>query len=76
MNKQLIQLAIHLAKNYILTSFNPNRCGVVFNEDNFILKYYLPLNEIVITDSISMLERSVQLFKVQAMHLLDTISQN
>ena len=51
----MIQLAIHLAKNYILTSFNPNRCGVLFVEGKYLIKYYLPLNEIVITDNISML---------------------
>jgi hypothetical protein len=72
-HKQLIQLAIHLAKNYVLTSFNPSRCGVVFLDDKFVIKYFLPLSEIVITQNRSMLERSVQLFKVQAMHMLDTL---
>jgi len=31
MHKQFIELAIQLAKNYILTSFNPARCGVIIN---------------------------------------------
>jgi hypothetical protein len=44
MHKQFIELAIYLAKNYILTSFNPNRCGVIINEDKTLVKYYLPLN--------------------------------
>ncbi len=73
LHRQVIHLAIHLAKNYILTSFHPARCGVLFLDGHFILKYYLPLHEIVITENISMLERSVQLFKVQATHVLDTL---
>jgi hypothetical protein len=44
LHKQFISLAIYLAKNYILTSFNPNRCGVVLNEGKLLIKYYLPLN--------------------------------
>ena len=40
----MIHLAIHLAKNYILTSFNPGRCGVVFQNGKILVKYYLPLN--------------------------------
>jgi len=73
----LIQLAIHLAKNCLLTSFNPNRCGVILNADNkWQIKYYLPLNEIVITDNMAMLERSVQLFTVQSLHFLDTLNES
>lgn len=73
LHRQLIQLAIHLAKNYILTSFNPARCGGLFVEGKFLIKYFLPLSEIVLTQDIAHLERSVQIFKVQAMHLLDTL---
>jgi hypothetical protein len=73
LHRQVIQLAIHLAKNYILTSFSPGRCGVNFVDGKPYIKYYLPLNEITISQDISALERSVQLFKVQAMHLLDKI---
>ena len=49
LHRQVIHLAIHLAKNYILTSFHPTRCGVAFLDGQLIIKYYLPLNEIVIT---------------------------
>lgn len=66
-------MAIFLAKNFIITSFAPNRCGVVIAESQSTLKYYLPLNEITITDNRSMLERSVQLFNVQSMLYLDTL---
>lgn len=31
MHRQFIELAIHLAKNCIVTTFNPQRCGVVIN---------------------------------------------
>jgi len=55
MHKQFIELAIYLAKNYILTSFSPERCGVIINEGKSIIKYFLPLNEIIITTNISML---------------------
>lgn len=65
-----------MAKNYILTSFNPGRCGVIFNENRSLVKYYLPLNEIIITSEVGMLERSVQLFSVQSMHYLDTLAQS
>lgn len=75
LHKQFIELAIYLAKQYILTSFNPARCGVIINERKTIIKYFLPLNEIIITDNISMLERSVQLFNLQSMHYLDTLNQ-
>jgi len=43
LNRQIIQLVIHLAKNYILTNFRANRCGVVFVDGKFLIKYYLPL---------------------------------
>ena len=74
MHRQFIELAIYLAKNFIITSFAPNRCGVLINESQSTLKYYLPLNEITITDNRSMLERSVQLFNVQSMLYLDTLA--
>ena len=32
LHKQFIELAIYLAKNCILTSFSPERCGVIINE--------------------------------------------
>jgi hypothetical protein len=73
MHRQFIELAIFLAKNCILTTFAPHRCGVLTNDDKNTLKYYLPLNEISITNNRNMLERSVQLFNVQAMHYLDTL---
>ena len=44
LHKQFIELAIYLAKNYILTSFNPIRCGVLLKENQSVVKYYLPLN--------------------------------
>ena len=31
MHRQFIELAIYFAKNSIVTSFNPQRCGVVIN---------------------------------------------
>ena len=74
MHKQFIELAIFLAKNCILTTFSPSRCGVVVNEEKSILKYYLPLNELSITNDRSLLERSVHLFNVQSMHHLDTLA--
>lgn len=74
MHRQFIELAIYLAKNFILTTFSPKRCGVVVNEGTSILKYYLPLNEITLTDNRSSLERSVQLFNVQSMHYLDSLA--
>jgi hypothetical protein len=46
---------------------------VIINEEKSILKYYLPLNEITISDNRNMLERSVQLFNVQSMLYLDTL---
>jgi hypothetical protein len=73
-HKQLIQLAIHLAKHYVLTAFSPARCGVVFLEDKFVVKYFLPPVELAVTRSRSTLERSVQLFKVQAMQMLDHLA--
>jgi hypothetical protein len=76
LHKQFIELAIYLAKQSILTSFNPSRCGMIINERKTLIKYFLPLNEIVITNNISTLERSVQLFNIQSMHYLDTLSQN
>ncbi len=76
LHKQFIQLAIFLAKNYIITSFSPERCGVISSQDKTIIKYYLPLSQIIVTNNISMLERSVQLFNLQSMHFLDTLSQN
>jgi hypothetical protein len=75
LHKQFIELAIHLAKHSILTSFSPNRCGVTVSGERTTVKYFLPLNEIVLTSSISMLERSVQLFNLQSMHYLDTLCQ-
>jgi hypothetical protein len=51
MHRQFIELAIYLAKNCILTTFNPGRCGVVVNEAKSTLKYYLPLPEITVTNS-------------------------
>ena len=76
LHKQFIELAIYLAKQYILTSFNPARCGVIINDKKSLIKYYLPLNDITFTDNISTLERSVQLFNLQSMHYLDTLSRN
>lgn len=73
MHRQFIELAIYLAKNCIVTTFNPERCGVVINENKSTLKYYLPLPDINITDNRTTLERSVQLFNVQSMHYLDTL---
>lgn len=32
MHRQFIELAIYLAKNCILTTFTPSRCGVVLTE--------------------------------------------
>jgi hypothetical protein len=75
LHKQFIELAIHLAKHSILTSFSPGRCGVVVSGERTTIKYFLPLNEIVLTSSINMLERSVQLFNLQSMHYLDTLCQ-
>lgn len=75
-HKQLIQVAIHLAKHYVLTTFSASRCGVVWLEDKFIVKYFLPPAELVVTRSRSTLERSVQLFKVQAMHMLDNLAHH
>ena len=75
-HRQLIKLAIHLAKHSLLTSFNPSRCGIVLNADNnWQLKYYLPLNEIVITSDVVMLKRSVELFTVQSLHFLDSLAR-
>jgi hypothetical protein len=48
---------------------------VVVAGERTTVKYFLPLNEIVLTSSISMLERSVQLFNLQSMHYLDTLCQ-
>ena len=73
MHRQFIELAIYFAKNGIVTTFNPMRCGVVINENISTLKYYLPLPELIITNSRNMLERSVQMFNVQSMHHLDTL---
>ena len=74
-HRQLIKLAIHLAKNCLLTSFNPNRCGIILNADNkWQVKYYLPLNEIVVTNDVAMLKRSVELFTVQSLHFLDSLT--
>jgi hypothetical protein len=39
------------------------------------VKYYLPLNQIVVTSDVVVLERSVQLFTVQALHFLDSLNQ-
>lgn len=75
LHKQFIELAIHLAKHSILTSFSPSRCGAVLTEGRVLVKYFLPLNQIVITSSRNMLERAVQLFNLQSMHYLDTLSQ-
>lgn len=55
LHKQFIELAIYLAKQYILTSFNPSRCGVIINDKKSLIKYYLPLNDITFTDNISTL---------------------
>jgi hypothetical protein len=44
MHRQFIELAIYLAKNFIATSFEGSRCGVVIAESKGTLKYYLPLN--------------------------------
>lgn len=73
MHRQFIELAIYLAKNCIVTTFSPERCGVVIKEDKSTLKYYLPLPDINITDNRTTLERSVHLFNVQSMHYLDTL---
>jgi hypothetical protein len=74
-HRQLIKLVIHLAKNCLLTSFNPNRCGIILNADNnWQVKYYLPLNEIVVTNDVTMLKRSVELFTVQSLHFLDSLA--
>jgi hypothetical protein len=43
MHRQFIELAIFLAKHCIVTTFSPNRCGVVMKDGNTQLKYYLPL---------------------------------
>jgi hypothetical protein len=51
MHRQFIELAIYLAKNCIVTAFNPERCGMVVNENRSTLKYYLPLPDINITDN-------------------------
>lgn len=75
-HRQLIKLVIHMAKNCLLTSFNPSRCGVLLNaDDKWQLKYYLPLKEIIVTNDVTMLERSVQLFTVQSLHFLDSMMQ-
>lgn len=75
MHRQCIELVIYLAKYGISTAFHPSRCGVINNEGKSILKYYLPLPEITVTDNISVLERGVQLFSVQSMHYLDSLMQ-
>lgn len=74
LHRQFIELAIFLAKNCILTSFSPARCGVVAGEGGSVLKFYLPLPEIAICLDRNVLERSVQLFNVQSMHYLDTLA--
>jgi hypothetical protein len=71
MHRQFIELAIYLAKNCLITSFIPTRCGIVIKEGRTLLKYYLPLNEITITSNRSTLERFVQVFTLQSMHYLD-----
>jgi hypothetical protein len=46
------------------------------NADNkWQIKYYLPLYEILVTSDVAMLERSVQIFTVQALHYLDLLSE-
>jgi len=75
MHRQFIELAIYLAKNGILTTFSPCRCGTLVNESKTCLKYYLPLCDITLTNNRDMLERAVQLFNVQSMHYLDTLAQ-
>lgn len=62
-----------MAKNWIVTSFNPQRCGAIINDVTGTIKYYLPLTDISITDNRSALERSVQLFNVQSMSYLDNL---
>jgi len=57
----------------MVTSFNPQRCGVIINDMTSTIKYYLPLSDISITDDRTVLERSVQLFKVQSMSYLDNL---
>ncbi len=72
-HRQFIELAIFLAKHCMVTSFSASRCGVVVKEEQTILKYYLPLQEITITDNRSNLERFVGLFNVQSMQHLDCL---
>jgi serine/threonine protein kinase len=55
MHRQFIELAIYFAKNCIVTTFNPQRCGVLINEGVSTLKYYLPLPDLTITNNRSML---------------------
>lgn len=76
LHRQFIELAIYLAKHYVATPFNPERCGAMMQDKKTVVKYYLPIGEITITDNISLLERSVQLFNLQSMHYLDSLIQN
>jgi len=55
LHRQFIELVIYLAKNDILTSFKSDCCGIIVVEGKPVLQYYLPLNEIIITDQVSML---------------------
>lgn len=75
LHRQFIELAIYLAKHYVATSFNPKRCGAMTVDKKTVVKYYLPIGEIRISDNISLLERSVQLFNLQSMHYLDGLAQ-
>jgi serine/threonine protein kinase len=51
LHKQFIELAIYFAKNGIVTTFNPQRCGTIINEQTSTVKYYLPLSDISLTNS-------------------------
>ena len=62
-----------MAKNCIATAFNPAHCGVVLKEGRSLLKYYLPLGSITLTEQRESLERAVQVFNLQSMHHLDLI---
>lgn len=72
-HKQFIELAIYLAKNNLTTNFDPSYCGVIVNDNKSILKYFLFLPKLVITNDRNKLERFVQAFNVESMNFVDSL---
>ena len=74
LHRQFIDLSLGLAKVGIITEFQENNCGFLFEEGKYLVKYYVEPEQITITEDLEVVEEAVMKFCAEAMKYMQSFS--